>query len=516
MHTSIWAHHSPTKNNGMQLMATLPFLLLASTNFAQQPFGIFDAATDVGAVQHKGSTAYDAASQSYTLSGAGANIWFKQDEFHFAHKKLSGNFILSCRGKLLGKGTDPHRKLGWMLRTGLEGDAAMVCATVHGDGLTAIQFRKHKGDDVAEVKSPVKMPDVIQLERRGRSFFLSVAKFGEPFWTVEVPDFDLPADLVGGLFVCSHNKDVVERASFDNVRIVLPPKDGFTPYQDYLGSHVEVLDLVSGERKIVHSATNSIQAPNWTPDDKALIYNSDGLIYRFDLATGKPNVLNTDFVKQNNNDHVISFDGKMLGLSSSSGEQEYGSLVYTVPMGGGVPKRITATGPSYLHGWSPDGKWLTYTALRNGDYNIYKIPSEGGEEIQLTKAPGLDDGSEYSPDGQWIYFNSVRTGSMELWRMRPDGSYQEQLTDDEYQNWFPHVSPDGKWLVFLSYMPEMKADDHPFYQHVYLRMMPANPDYITGKKARVVAYLYGGQGTINTPSWSPDGKRVAFVSNTGM
>jgi Tol biopolymer transport system component len=206
----------------------------------------------------------------------------------------------------------------------------------------------------------------------------------------------------------------------------------------------------------------------------------------------------------------------MLGLSSSSGEEEYGSLVYTVPLTGGKPKRITATGPSYLHGWSPDGKWLTYTALRNGDYDIYKIPSDGGEEIRLTRSPGLDDGSEYSPDGKWIYFSSVRTGSMELWRMRPDGSYPEQLTDDELQNWFPHVSPDGKWIVFLSYMPEVPAGDHPFYKHVYLRMMPADPDNVIGSKPRVIAYLYGGQGTINTPSWSPDGKKIAFVSNTGM
>ncbi len=493
----------------MKLTTIFTLLLMSFPLLSQSPVGIFEKNTDVGPVLKKGAATFDAATQTYQLSGAGANVWFTKDEFHFAYKKLNGDFILQCRGKLLGQGADPHRKFGWMVRSSLDTGAAMVAAAVHGDGLATIQYRKRAGTNVEELKSPVKMPDVIQLERRGRSFFLSVARYGDPFWTVEVPDFDFPAELLAGLFVCSHNAEAVEKAEFDNVRIVIPPKEGFVPYQDYLGSHIELMDLVSGRREVVFTAPNSLQAPNWLPDDSGLIYNSDGLIYRLDFATKKPVVLNTDFVKENNNDHVISFDGKMLGLSSSSGEEEYGSLVYTVPLTGGKPKRITATGPSYLHGWSPDGKWLTYTAQRHGDYDIYKIPSDGGEEIRLTSSPGLDDGSEYSPDGKWIYFNSVRTGSMELWRMRPDGSYPEQLTDDELQNWFPHISPDGKWIVFLSYMPDVPAGDHPFYKHVYLRMMPAD-----GGKARVIAYLYGGQGTINTPSWSPDGKKIAFVSNS--
>lgn len=484
---------------------------MALTSFSQNPLGIFENTTDVGPVLHKGSTTYDAVEQTYVLSGAGANIWFSKDEFHYAYKKLNGDFLLQCRGKLLGEGVDPHRKFGWMVRTGPDTSAAMVSAAVHGDGLMAIQFRKQAGGNVEEVKSPVKMPDVIHLERKGRSFFLSVARYGDEFWTVEVPDFDFPAELYAGLFVCSHNAGVVEKATFDNVRIVIPPKEGYVPYRDYIGSHIEIMDLETGRCKIIHSAPNSLQAPNWTPDNKYLIYNSEGLIYRLELATNKIEVLNTDFVKDNNNDHVLSFDGKMLGLSSSSGEEEYGSLIYTVPVGGGVPKRITPVGPSYLHGWSPDGKWLTFTGGRNNEYNIYKIPSDGsGPEVKLTDLPTLDDGPEYSPDGQWIYFNSTRTGLMQLWRMHPDGSNQQQLADDDLQNWFPHFSPDGKEIVFISYLAsEVQAADHPFYKHVYLRKMPAN-----GGRAKVIGYLFGGQGTINVPSWSPDGKKIAFVSNS--
>jgi TolB protein len=184
--------------------------------------------------------------------------------------------------------------------------------------------------------------------------------------------------------------------------------------------------------------------------------------------------------------------------------------VYTVPVGGGTPRRVTPLGPSYLHGWSPDGRFLLYTGQRDGEFDIYRIPAEGGEEVRLTTTRGLDDGSEYSPDGRWIYFNSVRSGTMQIWRMRPDGSAPEQVTDDGFNNWFPHVSPDGRWIVYLSYMPDVAPSDHPWYKHVYLRLMPA-----AGGPSRVIAYVYGGQGTINVPSWSPDSRRVAFVSNTG-
>jgi Tol biopolymer transport system component len=129
--------------------------------------------------------------------------------------------------------------------------------------------------------------------------------------------------------------------------------------------------------------------------------------------------------------------------------------------------------------------------------------------MRLTDAEGLDDGSQYSADGKFIWFNSARSGSMEIWRMKADGSDQVQFTSDKYQNWFPHESPDGKHIVFLSYPPDVRADDHPYYKHVMLRLMPSG-----GGTPTVLAHLYGGQGTINVPSWSPDSKKVAFVSNS--
>lgn len=436
-------------------------------------------------------------------------MWSDRDDFFFVWRKLSGDFILRARADFEGEGVHPHRKLGWIVRSDLQPNSPHISLAVHGDGLTALQFRNTAGAETQEVRSSVTGPDVIQLARTGSSFTMSVARFGEVFTSDEVRELDLGFEVYVGLFVCSHDETVSERALFRNVRIVVPAPDDLVPYQDYLGSRLEILDVENGHRKVVHTTADSLQAPNWTPDGKTLIYNRNGLLYQFDLEDKRAQVLDTGFATNNNNDHVLSFDGTMLAISHHDAEQDHQSIVYTLPATGGTPKQITPTGPSYLHGWSPDGKYLIYTAARGGDYDIYRISAAGGEELNLTKSPGLDDGSEYSPDGGWIYFNSVRSGSMEIWRMRPDGSQPEQLTDDELNNWFPHVSPDGKSIAFLSYSAAVDPGDHPFYKEVYLRLMSA-----AGGEARVIAYLYGGQGTINVPSWAGDSRRLAFVSNS--
>jgi Tol biopolymer transport system component len=194
----------------------------------------------------------------------------------------------------------------------------------------------------------------------------------------------------------------------------------------------------------------------------------------------------------------------MLAISDQS-QDEHRSLIYILPIGGGIPKRLTQKSPSYWHGWSPDGKTLAFVGERNGDFDIYTIPVSGGEETRLTTAKGLDDGPEYSPDGKYIYFNSERTGTMQLWRMKPEGSEQLQVTSDKFNNWFPHISPNGQWMVFLSYEHDVKG--HPPNKDVLLRIMS-----LGDKKTSVLAKLFGGQGTINVPSWSPDSRRLAFVS----
>src|SRR5262252_3039904 len=477
---------------------------------SQKGYGIFEASADVGQVKNPGSVIYDPARQEYTITGSGTNMWLGADEFHLVWKRVKGDFLLSARTQFIGKGVEPHRKIGWIIRSSLETNSPHVTSVVHGDGRTSLQFRRTPGAITEEKISVVNAAEVLQLERKNNTYTMSVARFGDAPATEQIADLQLGDEVYVGLFVCSHNRDVIEKAVFNNVAITVPANDNFVPYRDYIGSDLEVLDVESGVRRRVYHVADSLQAPNWTRDGKALIYNRQGRLYRFDLAKGTPAEIDTGFAVSNNNDHVLSFDGKMLAISHHVPEEQNQSNVFVLPAVGGTPKRITTTGPSYLHGWSPDGKFLVFTGQRNGEFDIYKIPSAGGAETNLTKSPGLDDGPEYTPDGKYIYFNSTRTGLMQLWRMKPDGSLQEQVTNDEYNNWFPHISPDGKWIVFLSFLKDVKPEDHPFYKRVYIRLMPA-----AGGPSRIIAYVYGGQGTINVPSWSPDSKRIAFVSNSG-
>lgn len=515
-----------------RLTGLLAGCLLLAVPALADPIGQFSEQGDIGNPEIAGATAYDVSTQQYRMTASGINLWGTSDQCQLAWNKLKGDFIVRARVAFVGMGVDPHRKLGWMARSSTNKDAAYVDACLHGDGLTSLQFRRAAGAVTEQVVLPIRGGDVIQFERRGNTYIFSSARYGETFVSAQ-QELELGEELDVGLFLCAHNPKVKEEAIFKDVRIIRPPKAGYVPYRDYIGAHLEILNVFTGQLQIVHSSPEQFEAPNWMQDGKTLIVNvsgpgpNKGQLRLFDLVTKGLAPLDTGNIGRNNNDHVLSFDGKMLGVSIHTEADGGRSVVYKLPATGVLPAssgkegekplRITKNSPSYFHGFSPDGKWMVYTGGRKeqaGDkaekYDIYKMASDGsGEEIRLTNSPGLSDGPEFTPDGQWIYFNSTRTGLMQLWRMKPDGSQQEQVTNDEWNNWFPHISPDGKWIVFISYGQDVKPDQHPYYQQCYLRLMP-----IGGGTPRVVAYVFGGQGTINVPSWAPDSARVAFVSNT--
>lgn len=272
-------------------------------------------------------------------------------------------------------------------------------------------------------------------------------------------------------------------------------------------SFLKTVDVQTGEVTLLKQFDHLIEAPNWERDGQHLIYNAGGRLYRFDLATGESAPVDTGHCIYCNNDHVLSpVDGR-IAVSHMTAE-DFSSRVYVVPEDGGTPRLITPIAPSYLHGWSPDGKTLAYCAERNGEYDIYTIPVDGGEETRLTDAPGLDDGPEYTPDGKHIWFNSVRSGLMQLWRMNADGTEQTQMTFDEANSWFAHISPDGTQVAYIAYRKgDVEPGAHPPHKNVEIRLMSAE-----GGAYRTLVELFGGQGTLNVNSWSPCGRKIAFVS----
>ncbi len=482
-----------------------------------QTAGIFKTGTDIGNPSLKGSSVYNPADQSYTLRGSGYNIWFERDEFHFLYNEIKGDFIMTANFKFNGEGTEAHRKTGWMLRASADENSRHISAVLHGDGLTLMQWRDYNG---AEMKDPEDQIfakgsgyEILQIERAGRIIFMRAALPGKPLENIGSYEMEnLPDEIIAGPFICSHNPDVTEDATIWNVRIDRPVADNYNAREGAVGCRLETMDVFDGKRMVIYEKQGRFEAPNWMPDGKKLLFNMDGLLYKIPVTGGEIEKLNTGSVTRNNNDHGISFNGKLLAVSSQ--KEGAGSAVYVLPLKGGTPRLITEETPSYWHGWAPNNKEVVYVAQRGGKniYNIYRNSIKGGKEVQLTDiAPGEHvDGCEYSPDGKYIYYNGSHTGNMQIWRMKPDGSGREQMTFDEYKNWFPHISPDGKWIAFISFPPDIEKNAHPSYKRVMLRLMPAG-----GGEPKVIAYLYGGQGTINVPSWSPDSHRIAFVSNSG-
>ena len=489
------------------VVSTIVTLFSAALSYSQTnpSVGIFENHGDVGTVLHEGSVNYDGTTKTYTITGSGENMWSTADAFQFVWKKMSGDVSLTADISFLTKTGNEHKKAVLMLRQSLDGNSVYADVALHASGLTALQFRDEKGAVTHEIESNLSAPKRLRIVKHGDYVYMALPAEadGEALkpaggW-LRIP---LGNTFYVGLGVCSHDKDVSEQAVFSKVELRQPNESSGQPA---LYSVLEVVNADSTAIRHAHYlAEGRFEAPNWTHDGGAFLFNRNGHLERLALGSDKPTVIDTSFANRCNNDHGISPDASQLAISDNS-QGDHESLVYIVPISGGTPRRITQKSPSYWHGWSPDGKTLAFVGQRNSEFDIYTIPAAGGDEARLTTAKGLDDGPEYSPDGKYIYFNSERTGHMQIWRMKADGSEQEQVFSDDLNNWFPHISPDGQWMVFLTYSADVKG--HPENKDVMLRLMS-----LADKKIMILANLFGGQGTINVPSWSPDNKRLAFVS----
>ena len=472
--------------------------------------------TEVGHPGFAGSTSFDTGTQSYTIAGGGENMWSTNDSFHFVWARLTGDFTLQAAVEWLGAAGNPHRKACLIARQTLAEDSPYIDVAVHGNGLISLQWRESRGGPTREIQAlqaepgTDSVPRRVALVRQGNVFFLgwtlkpgaasgsgSAGQIQPAGAYMRLP---LTEPLYVGLGVCAHDDKRLEKARFRQVSLELAPVLANKPR---LHCTLETVNIASKDRRAVFYTTNLIEAPNWSRDGRWLLFNSRGRIYRLPLAGGAPEAIDTGFAQKCNNDHGLSPDGRQLAISDQSRDGK--SLIYILPLAGGTPQLITTSGPSYWHGWSPDGTSLAYCGERNGEFDVYTIAAAGGQEKRLTAAKGLDDGPDYTPDGKYIYFNSERSGSMQIWRMKADGTDPEQVTRDESNNWFPHPSPDGKWLVFLAY--DKSVTGHPANQPVQLRLMS-----LGGGPSQPLARLFGGQGTINVPSWSPDSRELAFVS----
>jgi TolB protein len=501
-------------------------LVLLMPNTAQgQPFGIFTDHGDVGkpSTIGAGSATYDLKTKTYTISGGGENMWASADHFHYVYKKMSGDVALEATitfGPSNPTTGTPngHRKACLIIRQTLDSDSVYADAAAHGEGLTSLQWRAAKGAITEEVQSNVVGPRRLRIEKRGNSVSMWI---GDGNGLLRPAGGSARVEFIGdfyvGLGVSAHDTGRIETATFSDVTLGVPAAGtGKTA----LINTLETISVRSKDRRVAYVVTQPgrIEAPNWFPDaTNTLYFNNGGKLFKVQAEPPgtppnpnrlkEPEAVDLGMLTRINNDHGVTLDGKMWAISDQSqtvsGQRP--SLIYTVPVGGGPVTRLTERGPSYFHGWSPDGRTLAYCAERNGNFDVYTIPVEGGDEKRLTTADGKDDGPEYSPDGLYIYFNSERSGSTQIWRMKADGSEQEQITKDEQENWFPHVSPNGLLMVFLTY--DKGAGDHPENKDVALRVM----DLKTGK-IDVLARLFGGQGTINVSSWSPNSQYLAFVS----
>ena len=219
---------------------------------------------------------------------------------------------------------------------------------------------------------------------------------------------------------------------------------------------VKVVDVARGTTIAVTTSNVVNLSPAWSPDGRSLFYISGAQgtldVYRQRLTRdGQP--------RDSAQRITTGLAARRISLSRDARRMVYDvvrnrSNIWSIEIaaGAGVAsmetarqitsdnQRIEALSVSY------DARWLAYDSDRGGNADIYRIPVEGGEAVQVTTNPGGDFAPSWLPDRRRLLFYSTRSGHREVYSIGVDGSDEQQLThlnDDLYS---PELAPDGSRL----------------------------------------------------------------------
>jgi TolB protein len=491
------------------MRSILVWALLLSVAHAQ---GQFEAASDVGSVVPPGTASFNAATNTYTLTAAGANTWYHVDNFHYLWKKSSGDMSLTAAVSFppitYDHNPDPHRKGILMFRQTLDAGGVYVGVAQHGSGLMALQFRRHRGANSEDIELNIEGPKTIQIVKQGDVFSLYVSMKGEPLHPVGASvELHLEEPFYVGLGAVSHDVNTTDKVEFAHVSLQRTAPAATTAKQ-VLYSTLQTISINDQFRRaiVIRTVPGRMDSANWAPDGKSIYVHEAGKIQRIPYldppAGGAPQVIDTGKLLGCSGNYGLSPDGKWIAVSCSEASGAPHQVFLLPAGGGGTAKRVTNTAVgSYFHAWAPDSQSLAFTQGHASKADFFTVPIEGGTERRLT-SDTVNDGPDYTPDGKYIYFDSSRSGKLQIWRMKPDGSAAEQITDDDGNNHSPHVSPDGKSVAFLSQQAPENGE-----------IVPTVLKVISGSDGLIheVARFQGNRGSFQMYGWG-DATHLAFVS----
>jgi TolB protein len=506
-------HTNPSLIAGLLACAVLllgePALLSAAT--PADSLGIFAAQADVGRGVTPGTAVFNAATNTYTLTSAGANTWYHVDDFHFLWKKVSGDMTLTADigfpKPAYTQEPNPHRKGILMFRQTLDAGAAYVAVGAHGIGMTALQYRQERGANTQDIELNIDAPQTVRIEKRGDVFTLYLSMKGEPLHPVGASvSLHLTEPFYVGLGALSHDVDTTDKVEFRHV--VLEPTAARPDSKPVLYSTLQTIQTEDQFRRamLIRTVPTFMQSANWAPGGKSIYVQEDGRILNIPYLTpeagGPPRTIAVAGLVDCSGNFGLSPDRHWLAVSCARTHGGTHEVYLVPPDGTGQPRQVTVNeSPSFFHAWSPDSQSLAFTRGSAGKADIFTIALGGGAEKRLTRDT-LNDGPDFSPDGQIIYFDSSRSGTTQIWRMHADGTLAEQITDDDAVNSSPHVSPDGKSLVFLS-QPHGAGDG---IGPAALKIVALGDGLI-----RTLVDFQGNRGSLSMYGWG-DNNHLAFVS----